>query len=108
VRCGNDGDVYDEYGPARDHYHGLQHLGLHPVLAVRQSLTAAVSFIEERSGHGAHDSAQRSRWIREELRARAAAGESSSGEWEESDLTGSETVSKYPRLMLMSVFIKST
>lgn len=90
VRCDGVGEIYDEYGPARDHYHGLQHLGRHPVLAVHKSLTAAVSFVEEGTGHRPRHLGQREHWIQEELLARAAVmPPSSPSSSEESDLTES-------------------
>ncbi|KAJ7917980.1 hypothetical protein B0H13DRAFT_2321776 [Mycena leptocephala] len=88
VRCQGRGEVFDEYQPARDHYHSLQHLGEHPVLAIRDSLTAAVCFIEEE--HPAPDAAVRAHWIREELGVREGRASSlmasSTSDSEESDL----------------------
>ncbi|KAJ7836063.1 hypothetical protein B0H14DRAFT_3705629 [Mycena olivaceomarginata] len=90
VRCDGMGEIYDEYGPAHDHYHGLQHLGRHPVLAVHKSLTAAVSFVEEGTGHRPRHPSQREHWIQEELLACAVGMPPSSPSLsEESDLTES-------------------
>jgi hypothetical protein len=94
VRSQGQGDVFDEYEPACNYYHHLQHLGEHPVLGIRNSLTAAVCFVEE-GGRGPASAVLREQWIHEELRARTAASSSvssSASDLEESelDLSGSE------------------
>ncbi|KAJ7195590.1 hypothetical protein B0H12DRAFT_1245539 [Mycena haematopus] len=81
VRYGGIGEVYDDYAAARQHYHVMRRLGLHPVLAIRQSLTAAVTFVEEGTGHRPPNAAQREHWIQEELDELSLSSE------EESDLT---------------------
>ncbi|KAJ7169309.1 hypothetical protein C8R43DRAFT_1121187 [Mycena crocata] len=75
------GRVFDEYGAARDHYHQLQHAGLHPVLDISSSLTTAVSLIEREVFSAAlaerrledatflSEEARRAQWVVEELAA---------------------------------------
>ncbi|KAJ6591796.1 hypothetical protein DFH09DRAFT_1306513 [Mycena vulgaris] len=68
------GQVYDEYGPARNHFHTLQHLGECPVLFVSTLLTAAVCFVERGPNGGLPDDMeQRRAWIVEEKQAREVA-----------------------------------
>ncbi|KAJ7862667.1 hypothetical protein B0H14DRAFT_3863112 [Mycena olivaceomarginata] len=64
-----EGQISDVLGPARDAYHTLQSMSLHPVLVVRRSLTEAVSFVEGDDTHytvSHRVNAHRLRWIREE------------------------------------------
>ncbi|KAF8197311.1 hypothetical protein K438DRAFT_1760095 [Mycena galopus ATCC 62051] len=92
VRCAGEGEVFDEYGPACNHYHHLhlQHLGFHPVLTVRCSLTATVTFIEEGSGHTTPYPTECAQWIREELRV-LVLPTAPLGSWDsESELTESD------------------
>ncbi|KAJ7073551.1 hypothetical protein B0H15DRAFT_957084 [Mycena belliarum] len=73
VRAQAAGEVFSDYAAARDHFHGLQHLGEKPVMFVGCSLTAAVSFIERGSADAlAEDIEQRQQWILEELSAHSA------------------------------------
>ncbi|KAJ6527223.1 hypothetical protein DFH09DRAFT_1328188 [Mycena vulgaris] len=100
VRSNGVGQIFDEYSAARDHYHGLQHLGEQPALFVGSSLTAAVCFVErDASGSLPLDMDQRRVWIREEKQARAlmlmardgaSTAPSPSDEGEESDLSDSQ------------------
>ncbi|KAJ6514717.1 hypothetical protein DFH09DRAFT_1332845 [Mycena vulgaris] len=100
VRSNGVGQIFDEYSAARNHYHGLQHLGERPVLFVGSSLTAAVCFVErDASGSLPLDIDQRRVWIREEKQAQAlmlmarnggSTAPSPSDEGEESDLSDSQ------------------
>ncbi|KAJ7194744.1 hypothetical protein GGX14DRAFT_576188 [Mycena pura] len=83
------GQVYDDLGAARDLYHFWQAQDVHPVLAVRHSLTEAAAFIggDDRYPVSPGLSRHRARWIEEELQAFDANSHPPASPSEESDVS---------------------